>query len=146
MTDVSVIVAALTPGVALTSAVLYWANLQSRLDALAQRTRMLNAELRAASQPSQRTESVARQVQMLITRTRVLHMGVVLSVVALIGFIGSSAALFANAAASNVSDWIAPRLFMVGLGAFGSSLLTTLWEMLWARRSLEEDVRSSREP
>ena len=146
MADTSVIVAALAPGVALTSAVLYWANLQSRLDSLAQRIRMLNTELRGISEPSPRSVSVAQQVEMLTTRTRVLHVGVLLSVMALIGFIGSSAALFATALQHTVNDSLATLLFMLGLAAFGCSLLTTLWEMLWARRSLDEDVRSSRGP
>jgi hypothetical protein len=33
---------------------------------------------------------------------------------------------------------------MLTLAALGTSLLLSLWELLWAFRSLEEDVRSSR--
>jgi hypothetical protein len=141
--DNSTIASALAPGVALTSAVIYWANLQSRMDSLAGRVRGLNAELRAQTRGSVRALSVARQVAMLSTRSRVLHAGVVLSVVALVGFLGSSAILFIALARFHLGGAVATALFMIGLVAFGASALITLWEMLWAYRSLEEDVRSS---
>lgn len=143
MVDTSAIVSALAPGVALTSAAIYWANLQSRLDALATRVRSLNAELRRETRGTPRAESVQRQVAMLSARSRVLHIGVVLSVVALVGFLGSSAMLFVAARATHLATMIAVALFLTGLLALGGSLLTTLWEMLWARRSLNEDIRSS---
>jgi hypothetical protein len=82
-------------------------------------------------------------VEMLTTRSRVLHVGVVLSVIALIGFLGSSAILFIALARFHLGGSLATALFMMGLVAFGTSALVTLWEMLWAYRSLEEDVRSS---
>jgi hypothetical protein len=137
--DPSAIAATLAPGVALTSAVIYWANLQSRLDAIATRVRTLNGELRLLDAGAARAGSVERQVAMLTHRSRVLHVGVVLSVVALFSFLSSSAVLFV--AATRLAA--ATALFMLGLACFGASLLTTLWEMLWARRSLEEDVSSS---
>src|SRR5262245_2101664 len=87
---------ALAPGVALTSVVIYWANLQTRLDAISSRVRGLNSESRGAVKGSPRALSVARQVAMLSHRSRVLHVGVVLSVVALVGFLGASAALFVS--------------------------------------------------
>jgi hypothetical protein len=141
--DSSTIASALAPGVALTSAVIYWANLQSRLDNLAQRVRNLNRELREDVRGSPRALSIQRQVAMLTKRSRVLHAGVVLSVVALIGFLGSSAILFIALARFHVGGALATVLFMIGLVCFGSSAVVTLWEMLWAYRSLEEDVRSS---
>jgi hypothetical protein len=141
--DSSTIASALAPGVALTSAVIYWANLQSRMDSLAGRVRALNAELRGESKGSVRALSVQRQVAMLSKRSRVLHLGVVLSVLALIGFLGASAVLFIALARFHVGGTLATALFMLGLVAFGSSALITLWEMLWAFRSLEEDVQSS---
>ena len=143
MADNSTIASALAPGVALTSAVIYWANLQSRMDSLAGRVRGLNAELRAETRGSARALSVARQVTMLSTRSRMLHAGVVLSVVGLVGFLGSSAILFIALARFHVGGALATALFMIGLTSFGASALITLWEMLWAYRSLEEDVRSS---
>ena len=144
MTDTATIATALAPGVALTSAVIYWANLQSRLDALATRVRSLNAELRTEPKGSARAASVALQVDLLTHRSRVLHVGVVLSVIALIGFLGSSAALYIAVGQLHLGSTLATTLFMIGLTAFAVSLLPTLWEMLWARRSLDEDVRSSR--
>jgi hypothetical protein len=141
--DTSTIASALAPGVALTSAVIYWANLQSRLDTLAARVRGLNAELRGLVAENPRAQSVQRQVGMLTHRSAVLHVGVVLSVVALLGFLGSSAILFISLLRLPVGETVATGLFMVALVAFGASLCTTLWEMLWARRSLDEDVRSS---
>jgi hypothetical protein len=144
--DTSTIASALAPGVALTSAVIYWANLQSRLDNIATRVRSLNSELRSSPRESPRALSVERQVQMLFQRSRVLHTGVVLSVIALIGFLGSSATLFLVLARVKVGEQLATALFTMGLLAFGLSLLPTLWEMLSAHRSLEEDVRSSRPP
>jgi hypothetical protein len=134
---------ALAPGVGLTSAIIYWANLQSRLDSLASRVRGLNAELRTLQMGSPRVESINRQVVLLTRRSRVLHVGVVLSVVSLFGFLGSSAALFFSTERYDAGT-VALVLFALGLASFGSSLVTTLWEMLWAYRSLEEDVSSSR--
>jgi hypothetical protein len=142
--DTSTIASALAPGVALTSAVIYWANLQSRLDNIAIRVRGLNSELRGETQGSLRADSIQRQVSMLSRRSRVLHVGVVLSVVALVGFLGSSAVLFIALAHFHVGSIFATLLFMLALGSFGASLFTTLWEMLSAYRSLEEDIRSSR--
>jgi sterol desaturase/sphingolipid hydroxylase (fatty acid hydroxylase superfamily) len=142
--DTSTIASALAPGVALTSAVIYWANLQSRLDAIAMRVRGLNAELRTEVQGSVRSRSIQTQVGMLSRRSRVLHVGVMLSVVALVGFLGSSAVLFIALARFRGAGLVATSLFMLGLSSFGASLLTTLWEMLSAYRSLEEDIRSSR--
>ena len=146
MADTSTIASALAPGVALTSAVIYWANLQGRMDTIATRVRSLNSELRGAVKGSVRAVSVQRQVQMLTRRSRMLHAGVVLSVLALVGFLGSSAVLFIALGRLQVGAALATGLFMLGLGAFGASLLSTLWEMLWAFRSLEEDVRSSQPP
>jgi hypothetical protein len=143
MADTTAIASALAPGVALTSAVIYWANLQSRLDTIATRVRGLNAEMRKEVQGSPRALSVALQVDLLVRRSRVLHAGVVLSVTALIGFLGSSAMLFLSVGRVQVAGVLATALFMLGLAALGTSLLSTLWVMLWARRSLEEDVRSS---
>jgi hypothetical protein len=144
--DTSSIASALAPGVALTSAVIYWANLQGRLDTIAGRVRGLNAELRAETAGSPRAQSVELQVQMLARRSRVIHAGVVLSVLALVGFLGSSAVLFIalGIGSGGLARVLATTLFMLGLSALGASLLTTLWEMLWARRSLDEDIRSSR--
>src|SRR4051794_10821283 len=113
------------------------------MDSLAGRVRGLNAEMRKESRGSARALSVERQVAMLSKRSRVLHAGVVLSVVALIGFLGATAILFITLAHFHVGGALATALFMLGLGAFGTSALITLWEMLWAYRSLEEDVRSS---
>ena len=148
MVDTSAIVSALAPGVALTSAAIYWANLQSRLDNLATRVRSLNTELRGETRGTPRAVSIALQVNMVAARSRVLHVGVVLSVMALVGFLGSSAMLFIAARDSRGAIIVAVIMFMTGLLALGGSLLTTLWEMLWARRSLDEDIRSSkpREP
>jgi hypothetical protein len=142
--DTSSIVSALAPGVALTSAAIYWANLQSRLDNLATRVRSLNTELRHETKGAPRAVSVELQVVMVAARSRVLHVGVVLSVVALVGFLGSSAMLFVASRESRWATGVAVALFTLGLLALGGSLLTTLWEMLWARRSLDEDIRSSR--
>jgi uncharacterized protein DUF2721 len=146
--DTSTIASALAPGVALTSAVIYWANLQSRMDTLASRVRGLNAELRGLTKGGPRAESVERQVAMLSRRSRMLHAGVVLAVLSLVGFLGSSAVLFIAVGrlrlGQQVVTTLATALFMMALGAFGASLLTSLWEMLWAYRSLEEDVRGSR--
>jgi hypothetical protein len=141
--DTSTIASVLAPGVALTSAVIYWANLQGRMDSLATRVRSLNAEMRETLAGTPRALSIRRQVEMLSQRSRVLHAGVVLSVVALVGFLGSSAVLFIALGRLHVGVPFATALFMLALASFGLSLLTTLWEMLSAYRSLEEDVRSS---
>jgi hypothetical protein len=142
--DTSAIAAALAPGVALTSAVIYWANLQSRLDFISTRVRNLNAELRGETKGSVRAKSVERQIGMLIRRSRVLHAAVVLSAIALIGFLGSSAMLFLSVGRFRAVTIIATTLFMLGLASLGSSMLSMAWEMLWSRHSLEEDVSSSR--
>jgi hypothetical protein len=142
--DTSSISSALAPGVALTSAVIYWANLQARLDTVSVRVRTLNAEIRQLAEGTLRAQSVRRQVTMLVRRSRVLHVGVILSVLALVGFLGSSAVLFVTAARGHAANALATALFMAGLGCFAASLLPTLWEMLSAHHSLAEDVRSSR--
>jgi hypothetical protein len=131
---------AVAPGVALTSAVIYWANLQGRLDQISMRVRTLNAELRASAAASARTRSVQKQVGMLRGRLHVLHVGVLFSVMTLLAFLGSSGVLFY----ARGHERLAGLLFMGGMLTFGLALATTLWEMLWARRSLEEDVESSR--
>ena len=139
------IASALAPGVALTSAVIYWANLQGRLDTISGRVRGLNAELRGGIvEGSARAGSIERQVNMLSRRLRVLHGGVVLSVVTLMAFLCSSAVLFVAPATFTARDTLAETLFMLGLGTFGGSLMTTLWEMLWSRRSIDEDIAGSR--
>jgi hypothetical protein len=143
MADTSAITSALAPGVALTSAVIYWANLQSRLDTIAARVRSLNSELRGERKGSRRAESVQRQIHLLFRRSQVLHTGVVLSIIALVGFLGSSAMLFIAVGPVHVGNTPATALFMMGLVGFGAALFSSLWEMLWARRSLEEDVRGS---
>jgi hypothetical protein len=142
--ETSVIASSLAPGVALTSAVIYWANLQGRLDNLSTRVRSLNGELRGSVAATRRALSVQRQVQMLTTRSRVLHAGVVLAVVALLAFLASSAVLFVTLGRHGGGVVAATILFMLGLAALGTSLALSLWEMLWSYRSLEEDVRSSR--
>ena len=143
MADSSAIASALAPGVALTSAVIYWANLQSRMDSLAGRVRALNAELRGEVKGSPRAASVQLQVSMLSRRSRMLHLGVLLAVLSLVGFLASSAVLFIALARFHVGGALATILFMLGLVCFAGSAVVTLWEMLWAYRSLEEDVRSS---
>jgi hypothetical protein len=111
--DSTTIASALAPGVALTSAVIYWANLQSRMDSLALRVRGLNRELREDVQGSPRALSIQRQVAMLTKRSRVLHVGVVLSVMALICFLGASAILFiALARSMSAGRW--PRAVHAG--------------------------------
>jgi uncharacterized protein DUF2721 len=143
MPDPSTLSSVLAPGVALTSAVIYWANLQGRLDAISTRVRALNGELRGLVEGAPRALSVQRQVSMLNRRSQVLHAGVVLSVVTVVAFLGSTAVLFVALAAARQSDGLATVLFMTGLASFGVSLATTLWEMLWARRSLDEDIAGS---
>jgi Protein of unknown function (DUF2721) len=141
--DAGALNSVLAPGVALTSVVIYWANLQSRLDTIAQRVRSLNAELRTEVDGSERASSVQRQVEMLFRRTRALHLAVLLSIVALIGFLASSAILFIVEGPDPRARWVAAGLFILGLATFGASLVAMFWEILWARLSLEEDVRSS---
>src|SRR5258706_8276637 len=104
MSDPSSMTSALAPGVALTSAVIYWANLQGRLDTISGRVRGLNAELRALTADAPRVASIERQVVMLSRRLRVLHKGVVLSVVTLIAFLGASALVFVLPAAFGARD------------------------------------------
>ena len=120
MADSTTIASALAPGVALTSAVIYWANLQSRMDSLALRVRGLNRELREDFQGSPRALSIERQVAMLTKRSRVLHVGVVLSVMALICFLGASAILFIALARFHLGGALATALFMLGLVCFGA--------------------------
>jgi hypothetical protein len=145
MADAPSIASALAPGVALTSAVIYWANLQGRLDTISGRVRGLNAELRGSVvDGSPRALSIDRQVSMLSRRLRVLHVGVVLSVVTLVAFLGASAVLFVAPPTISTRETLAAALFMLGLATFGGSLMTTLWEMLWSRRSLDEDIAGSR--
>lgn len=140
MTDPSSMTLAVAPGVALTSAVIYWANLTGRLDTISSRVRALNAELRASPSANARTRSVEKQVLMLRGRSRVLHVGVVFSVTTLVAFLISSAVLFFTKG----HEKAAAVCFMVGLMTFGCSLAMALWEMLWSRLSLEEDIESSR--
>jgi hypothetical protein len=144
MSDPSSMTSALAPGVALTSAVIYWANLQGRLDTISGRVRGLNAELRALSAAEPRVASIERQVVMLSRRLRVLHKGVVLSVMTLIAFLGASVVMFTLPASAGAREAIGASLFIFGLATFGASLGTMLWEMLWSRRSLDEDIAGSR--
>src|SRR5580765_6076350 len=104
------------------------------MDSLALRVRGLNRELREDFQGSPRALSIQRQVAMLTKRSRVLHVGVVLSVMALICFLGASAILFIALARFHLGGALATALFMVGLVCFGASAVVTLWEMLWAYR------------
>jgi hypothetical protein len=140
MPDTSSMTLAVAPGVALTSAVIYWANLQGRLDTVSMRVRTLNSELRATPAANARTRSVEKQVEMLRGRSHVLHAGVMFAVMTLVTFLVSSAVLFFTEGYAKM----AATVFMFGLLTFGLSLAMTLWEMLWARRSLDEDIESSR--
>jgi hypothetical protein len=140
MSDPSSMTLAVAPGVALTSAVIYWANLTGRLDTISARVRSLNAELRASAAANARTRSVEKQIEMLRGRARVLHVGVICAVTTLVAFLISSAVLFFTTG----HEKAAAVCFMVGLSTFGLSLVTTLWEMLWSRLSLDEDIESSR--
>jgi hypothetical protein len=135
---------ALTPGVALTSAVIYWANLQSRLGAVSNRLRALNAELRDLVEGAARAVSVAQQVKVFVHRTRVLHSAVLMAVATLVALLVSSAALFVVPHEIALHRELATGSFIVGLGTFGASLGATLWEMLLARAALDNDVASSR--
>jgi NCAIR mutase (PurE)-related protein len=108
--------------------------------------RALNTELRNGVAGSHRALSIERQVQMLSRRSGVLHAGVVLSVVTLVAFLGSSAVVFVTSVGYSTPGAFATMLFMLGLTSFGASLMTTLGEMLWARRSLDEDIAGSRPP
>jgi hypothetical protein len=135
---------ALTPGVALTSAVIYWANLQSRLGAVSNRLRALNAERRDLVEGSPRAVSVGRQVEVFLHRTRVLHRAVILSVTTLVAFLMSSAALFVVPHEITLRRDLATGAFSLGLAAFGASLAATLREMLLARAALDDDVAESR--
>ena len=134
---------ALTPGVALTSAVLYWANLQSRLNAVSNRLRALNAERRELVEGTPRASSVARQVEVFLRRTRVLHGAVILAVMTLVAFLISSAALFVAPREFVLRRAMATWAFIVGLTTFGASLSATLGEMWLARDALDEDVAAS---
>jgi hypothetical protein len=134
---------ALTPGVALTSAVIYWANLQSRLSAVSNRLRDLDAELRDLVEGAPRAASVAMQIKVFLHRTRVLHIAVVLSVATLVAFLLSSAALFVVPHGMLLRRGLATGAFILGLATFGASVAATLWEMLLARAALENDVTAS---
>lgn len=141
--DVLAATSALTPGVALTSAVIYWANLQSRLSAVSNRLRALNAELRDLVEGAPRTESVAKQVRVFLHRMRLLHNAVVLSVVTLVALLIASAVLFVAPHQFALHRTLATAAFIGGLVTFGLSLAATLSEMLHARAALDEDVATS---
>jgi hypothetical protein len=134
---------ALTPGVALTSAVIYWANLQARLSAVSDRLRTLNAELRNLAEGAPRTAGVRRQIKVFVHRIHVLHNAVVLSVVMLVAFVIASAALFLAPREVVLRRALASGAFYVGLATFAASLGATLWEMLLARQTLDTDVATS---
>jgi hypothetical protein len=123
--------------------VIYWANLQSRLNSVSIRLRDLNAELRGLVEGAPRAMSVAKQIEVFVRRARVLHGAVVISVATLVAFLISSAALFVLPYEIALRRGVATGAFIVGLGAFGASLGATLWEMLLARAGLDEDVATS---
>jgi len=142
MSDPSSMTSALAPGVALTSAVIYWANLQNRLAAISVRVRSLNTELRGGTTGSVRAASIERQVKMLLGRTHILHVGVIFAVLTLVCFLGASAVSFVG----DGHRGLAGGLFTLGLVTFGLSLAMALWEILWAGRALKDDVASSQPP
>lgn len=141
--DVHAAASALTPGVALTSAVLYWANLQSRLSAVSNRLRALNKELRTLVEGAPRTVSVSKQVGVFLHRMRLLHNAVVLSVVTLVALLIASAVTFVAPHGLLPRRALTKGAFVAGLLTFGLSLSATLWEMLLARAALDEDVATS---
>jgi hypothetical protein len=134
---------ALTPGVALTSVVIYWGSLQSRLNGVSDRLRSLNTEMRDLVEGAARTVAVAHQVKVLVRRTRVLHGAAIMSVATMVAFLVSSAALFLVPHEIELRRRLATQAFIIGLATFGASLAMTLWEMLLARAALETDVAAS---
>jgi hypothetical protein len=134
---------ALTPGVALTSVVIFWGSLQARLNAASDRLRTLNAELRDLVEGAARTVSVAHQIKVFVRRTRVLHGAVLMSVATMVAFLISSAGLFLVPHEIEMGRRLATQAFIVGLATFGASLGMTLWEMLLARDALDHDVAAS---
>jgi hypothetical protein len=141
MADVAT--SALTPGVALTSVVIYWGNLQARLNAVSDRLRTLNTELRGLVEGAARAVSVAYQIKVFVRRTRTLHVAVVMAVATLAAFLISSAALFVVPHEAELRRRLATSSFLVGLATFGGSLAMTLAEMLLARTALDHDVAGS---
>jgi hypothetical protein len=144
MQDASAVSGLLAPGVALTSAVIYWGNLQGRLGTVSVLVRALDGELRALDGTAARVPNLENQLRTLVRRTHVLHVSVVLSVVTMAAFIGANAVLFAVPSSIGGRDVAAADLFMLGLGTFVLSLVTNLWETWLARRSLDDDIAGSR--
>lgn len=142
------IVAALAPGVALTSGIFYSNGLHARLNILTTRVRDLNREARALGadvQHERRMGSIRRQVQLLLRRVGLIQRAVLLSYVGLVLFICTIVLLLTLGVLEPRTDLspVVDALFGGGLVALAAAMVLTILEMDLSNRTLEEDMSTS---
>lgn len=140
---------AVAPGVALTSGIIYYNSLQSRLNVVTSRVRDLNREARAIqvkTTPERlRLESVRWQVDSLTHRAHLLQKAVIAVYFGILGFILSIGELLVMGVYDAERDFIRLANITFGVGLLGIlvGMCMSLFEMYFSNRTLVEDVRST---
>lgn len=147
--EISTIMQALAPGVALTSMIFYYGNLQSRMIFTVETIRSLNREARQlqAGDPADgesRIESIRWQVEFLSRRFRNIHHAMLLVYGGFGSFIVTIVALLA------AGVFFVPALnalaiftFTLGFVCMGAATLISSQELRLAQMTIMEDIGSS---
>jgi hypothetical protein len=147
--DTNVIMQALAPGVALTSMIFYYGNLQSRMVFTVETIRALNREARELQAPGAirddaRVDSIRWQVEFLARRFRNIHQAMLL----VYGGFGSLivtivALLVMRVFQAQAVSTLALVTFTMGLAFMGAATIVSSRELRLARKTILEDIDSS---
>lgn len=146
--QISSIVNALAPGIALTSGIFYNNGLQTRLNLITGRARELNREARELKKDPdydrERMKSIQLQVQMLTERARVIQRAALAAHGASVLFLATILTILILGLVERMQlQWIPVVLFSLGLGGLGYAMFLAISEMSLSIRTLFEDVRTS---
>lgn len=147
--DTNAIMQALAPGVALTSMIFYYGNLQSRMVFTVETIRALNREARELQSPGAtidetRANSIRWQVGFLSRRFRNIHHAMLLV------YCGFGSLIVTIVALLMMRVLQAPALsafalitFTLGLALMGAATVISSRELRLARKTIIEDIESS---
>ena len=147
--DPTAIMQALAPGVALTSAIFYYGNLQSRMIFTVETIRRLNAEARelqgqAPTACEDRIRSIRWQVNFLKQRFVSIHRAILIVYTAFISFIVTIVSLFARGVFQlDLLVGVAILSFSAGFFCMGLATVVSSREIRLSRKTIFEDIDSS---
>ena len=147
--DSSAIMQALAPGVALTSAIFYYGNLQSRMIFTVDTIRRLNAEareLQAQASPvhDSRLQSLQWQVNFLKRRFVGIHNAILIVYTAFASFILTIMALLLKSVLQvEALSVVGIVMFSAGFGCMALATVFSSREIRLSRKTIMEDIESS---